>query len=195
MKEQFPFGDVETSPKAAALSEGFPLWLAERLIEELGHDEALRFMQRSNNPAPLFFMLNLACVDGPKALSEMVQRQVKIVPVSKSIDLPLAFPVFGFAERTAVTDEYIAKLLADGGLVISDVAAQSIASIAMPENKPERFLEIGAGRGQRRFCFRMLLLLGLASRFTLILLIWMCSVPRSAKNNWLRPTSIRMRYL
>ena len=149
MKEQFPFGDVETSPKAAALSEGFPLWLAERLIEELGYDEALRFMQRSNNPAPLFFMLNLACVDGPKALSEMVQRQVKIVPVSKSIDLPLAFPVFGFAERTAVTDEYIAKLLADGGLVISDVAAQSIASIAMPENKPERFLEIGAGRGTK----------------------------------------------
>lgn len=149
MKDQFPFGDIETSPKAAALSEGFPLWLAERLIKELGHDEALRFMQRSNNPAPLFFMLNLACVDGPKALSEMVQRQVKIVPVSKSIDLPLAFPVFGFAERTAVTDEYIAKLLTDGGLVISDVAAQCIASLAMPENKPERFLEIGAGRGTK----------------------------------------------
>ena len=35
MKEQFPFGDIETSPKAAALSEGFPLWLTERLIEEL----------------------------------------------------------------------------------------------------------------------------------------------------------------
>lgn len=149
MKEEFPFGDVETSVKAAALSEGFPAWLAGRLIEELGHEEALRFMQRSNNPAPLFFMLNLACVDGAKALAEMVHRGVKVVPVSKSVDLPLAFPAFGFAERTAVTDEYVAKLLADGALVISDVAAQSIASIAMPESKPERFLEIGAGRGTK----------------------------------------------
>ena len=39
--------------------------------------------------------------------------------------------------------------MADGGLVISDVAAQSIASLAMPEDKPERFLEIGAGRGTK----------------------------------------------
>lgn len=149
MKEEFPFGNVETSVKAAALSEGFPVWLAERLIEELGHEEALRFMQRSNNPAPLFFMLNLACVDGAKALAEMVRRGVKVVPVTKSVDLPLAFPAFGFAERTAVTDEYVGKLLVDGALVISDVAAQSIASIAMPEELPQRFLEIGAGRGTK----------------------------------------------
>ena len=50
---------------------------------------------------------------------------------------------------TQTYDEYIAKLLADGGLVISDVAAQCIASLAMPEDKPERFLEIGAGRGTK----------------------------------------------
>lgn len=149
LKEDFPFGNIETSTKALALSEGFPQWLAERLVEELGREEASRFMQRSNNPAPLFFMLNLACVDGAKALAEMVKRHVKVVPVSKTIDLLLAFPAFGFAERTAVTDEYVGKLLSEGGLVISDVAAQSIASLAMPKEKPERFLEIGAGRGTK----------------------------------------------
>lgn len=149
LKEEFPFGDPETSMKALAVSEGFPEWLTERLVSELGREEALRFMQRSNNPAPLFFMLNLACVDGAKALAEMVSRRVKVVPVSKSVDLPTAFPAFGFAERTAVTDQYVAKLLSEGALVISDVAAQSIASLAMPEQKPQRFLEIGAGRGTK----------------------------------------------
>ena len=149
LKEEFPFGDIETSAKALSLQEGFPVWLTERLVEELGREEAMRFMQRSNNPAPLFFMLNLACVDGAKALQEMVQRRVKVVPISKSVDVPLAFPAFGFAERTAVANEYVSKLLSEGGLVVTDVAAQSIASIAMPEEKPNRFLEIGAGRGTK----------------------------------------------
>ena len=149
LKEEFPFGDVETSAKALALAEGFPLWLTERLIEELGHDQAVRFLQRSNNAAPLFFMLNLACVDGAKTLQEMVQRRIKVVPVSKSVDIPLAFPAFGFAERKAVADEYVSKLLSEGGLVVTDVAAQSIAALAMPEEMPERFLEIGAGRGTK----------------------------------------------
>lgn len=149
LKEQFPFGDVETSPKALAMAEGYPLWLTERLVNELGHEQAVRFLQRSNNAAPLFFMLNLACVDGAKTLQEMVQRHIKVVPVSKSVDIPLVFPAFGFAERKAVADEYVSKLLSEGGLVVTDVAAQCIAALAMPEEKPERFLEIGAGRGTK----------------------------------------------
>lgn len=149
LKETFPFGNVEEDVNAAATQEGFPLWLAQCLTAELGQAEALRFMQRSNKPAPLFFMLNLACVDGPKALASMVQRHVKVVPVSKNVDLPCAFPAFGFAERKAVADEEVAKMLAEGALVISDVAAQSVAALAMPAEKPNRMLEIGAGRGTK----------------------------------------------
>ncbi len=149
LKETFPFGDPEHDVNAAATQEGFPVWLAERLTNELGQAEALRFMQRSNNPAPLFFMLNLACTDGPKALASMVERHVKVVPVSKNVDLPCAFPAFGFAERKAVTDEVVADMLKNGSLVISDVAAQCVASIAMPAQKPNRMLEIGAGRGTK----------------------------------------------
>lgn len=149
LKETFPFGDPDQDVKAAALREGFPVWLAERLTADLGNQESLRFMQRSNNPAPLFFMLNLARVDGPKTLSALVERHVKVVPVSKMVDLPCAIPAFGFAERKAVTDELASRLLSEGSLVITDVAAQCAAALAMPEQKPERFLEIGAGRGTK----------------------------------------------
>ncbi len=149
LKETFPFGDPAEDVKAAALQEGFPVWLAQRLAEDLGNPEYLRFMQRSNNPAPLFFMLNLARVDGPKTLSALVERHVKVVPVSKMVDLPCAIPAFGFAERKAVTDELVSRLLTEGSLVITDVAAQCAAALAMPEQKPERFLEIGAGRGTK----------------------------------------------
>ena len=149
LKETFPFGDPSEDVKAAAMQEGFPVWLAERLSADLGSQESLRFMQRSNKPAPLFFMLNLARVDGPKTLSSLVERHVKVVPVSKMVDLPCAIPAFGFAERKAVTDELVSRLLSEGSLVITDVAAQCAAALAMPEQKPERFLEIGAGRGTK----------------------------------------------
>ncbi len=149
LKETFPFGDPAEDVKAAALQEGFPVWLAQRLANDLGNEESLRFMQRSNKAAPLFFMLNLARVDGPKTLSSLVERHVKVVPVSKMVDLPCAIPAFGFAERKAVTDELVSRLLTEGSLVITDVAAQCAAALAMPEQKPARFLEIGAGRGTK----------------------------------------------
>lgn len=149
LREEFPFGNPDEDVKAAALENGFPEWLAARLADELGPVEARRFMQRSNNPAPLFFMLNLANVNGPKALQTMVSRGVKVVPVQAPEGLPLAFPAFGFAERTAVRDEYVAELLANGSLIVSDMAAQCIASLALPKQQPKRFLEVGAGRGTK----------------------------------------------
>ncbi len=167
LKETFPFGDPAEDVSAAALQEGFPVWLAKRLSADLGSQESLRFMQRSNNPAPLFFMLNLARVDGPKTLSSLVERHVKVVPVSKMVDLPCAIPAFGFAERKAVTDELVSRLLSEGSLVITDVAAQCAAALAMPEKKPERFLEIGAGRGTKTIMLQNVALSRFGEQITL----------------------------
>ncbi|MDR1713940.1 MAG: hypothetical protein LBR39_07320 [Coriobacteriales bacterium] len=48
----FPFGDPATDDTALAHQQAFPLWLAQRLIADLGREAAVAFMQASNQPAP-----------------------------------------------------------------------------------------------------------------------------------------------
>ena len=148
-KDEFPFGDPETDEHAAALLYGFPQWLVTRLSEEWGHDEALRFMKRSNEPAPLFFMVNVAHADGGKTLESLVKRGLRVVPIKAPFDSRPAYPIFAFAERNVMGDSLVSSLLKEGDLIISDAVAQSVALLSLPDEKPKRFLEIGAGRGTK----------------------------------------------
>ncbi|MDR3037291.1 MAG: hypothetical protein LBU31_02635 [Coriobacteriales bacterium] len=54
LKDEFPFGDPTASAQALAHEQAFPLWLAERLIADLGFHSAAAFMAASNLPAPVF---------------------------------------------------------------------------------------------------------------------------------------------
>ena len=148
-KDEFPFGDPETDEHAATLLYGFPQWLVTRLSEEWGHDEALRFMKRSNEPAPLFFMVNVAHADGGKTLESLVKRGLRVVPIKAPFDSRPAYPIFAFAERNVMGDSLVSSLLKEGDLIISDAVAQSVALLSLPDEKPNRFLEIGAGRGTK----------------------------------------------
>lgn len=57
-KEAFPFGDPRTDIAAYARLHGFPVWLAKRLIAELGPEGARDFMVASNEPAPVYIAVN-----------------------------------------------------------------------------------------------------------------------------------------
>lgn len=148
-KPEFPFGDPETDDRAAGLTYGFPQWLVERLVSELGRPQALCFMKRANDPAPLFFMVNVARVDGAATLSALVKRGLKVVPIKTPLEERPAYPVFAFAERTAMADPEVERMLDAGEIVVSDAVAQGIAMLSLPDFAPERFLEIGAGRGTK----------------------------------------------
>lgn len=54
----FPFGDPRTDIAAYARLHGFPVWLAKRLIAELGPEGARDFMVASNEPAPVYIAVN-----------------------------------------------------------------------------------------------------------------------------------------
>jgi 16S rRNA (cytosine967-C5)-methyltransferase len=54
--ESFPWGDPATSLEALAHQQAFPLWLAQRLVDDLGWAAATDFMQASNLPAPLYLV-------------------------------------------------------------------------------------------------------------------------------------------
>lgn len=54
LRDEFPFGDPLGSAEALAHQQAFPLWLAQRLIDQQGHAQAARFMEVCNQQAPLF---------------------------------------------------------------------------------------------------------------------------------------------
>lgn len=149
LKQTFPFKDSKNDDYAAALQEGFPQWLADRLIMEFGAQQARTFMAHANNPAPLFFMVNQAGANGPQILKQMVEHGIKVAPVGLPDVKHQVLPCFVFGDRRSVADPFVSKLLRKASVVISDGAAQSVAHLAVPAKAPGSFLEIGAGRGTK----------------------------------------------
>lgn len=148
-KKDFPFGDPRTDIEAVSLLFGFPLWLTKKLVDEFGYDSAIRFMKRSNEPAPLFFIINQASSNGPQVLKGLVGHGVKLAPIPRIQQSVQGVSCFVFAQRNEIASVYVEDLLAKGTLVISDGAAQIAASKAVPSSFPSSFLEIGAGRGTK----------------------------------------------
>ncbi len=148
-KAEFPYGDPATDDAALARSYGFPLWLARELVSWFGREEAGRFMAACNEPAPVFFAVNACKTDDAKVkrafAREHVQLQdVRINPQGDVVPGCLYAPT-----QTAVGTHAARSMFANGELLVSDAAAQAIAHLALPKEKPERFLEVGSGRGTK----------------------------------------------
>lgn len=148
-RDDFPFGDPSSDNAALARMYGFPRWLTERFIEELGRSNAEKLMKQSNMPSQLYFMVNTLRAQGPKVIEALMARGFSIVPVSYLNQTPHAFPTFICKERHLVGDPLFASLLQEGAIIVSDWAAQEIVRRSLPSNKPTSMLEIGAGRGTK----------------------------------------------
>ena len=147
--EEFPYGDPATDDAALARSFGFPLWLARDLAEWFGREEAARFMHACNQPAPVFFAVNACKADEAEVrrafAREHVQlRDVRLAKQGEPVPGCLFAPV-----QTAVGSHAARRYFGEGHLLVSDAAAQAIAQLALPQTKPERFLEVGSGRGTK----------------------------------------------
>lgn len=175
LKPRFPFGDPKTSDEALALLCGFPLWLCKFLIEELGRDEAWKFMEASNSQAPVYIGVNAIRTSVPNVVrkldEEMRRAQGRAskghgdrggLSSSQTMDdchaadqvfIPQGSKVFGCLKaRDAhiVSSRTAHRLFTQGDILISDAAAQKIAGLSIPNDYPSAgFLEIGAGRGTK----------------------------------------------
>ena len=149
LKPSFPFGDPDTEVKAASLAFGYPSWLVLSLRDTYGIEAANRFLKNSNEPAPFFFVINQAHANGPQTLKALVNQGIKVAPILRIQQNKQGLSCFVFAKRSDVGHPFVVELLKKGTLIISDGAAQSIASMAVPLTFPEKMLEIGAGRGTK----------------------------------------------
>lgn len=143
----FPFGDPVSDDAAFARLCGFPQWLAELLVRDLGSAAARDFMRASNDPAPLFMADNPLKAQPGEVASELERAKASVEPVE--ID---GAPVEGCLRVTparVLADGRIRHLIDQGKTLVSDASSQRVASLILPEGEAPSLLEVGSGRGTK----------------------------------------------
>ncbi len=146
-KKDFPFGDPETDMAAFARLQGFPLWLAEFLVDEFGEDEARSFMVISNEAAPVFIGVNTLKANDEEivALLEAAHGNPESVEVAgRSV-----YGCYRIESAQKLFDGCVRKAIDDGLIFVADAAAQRVAHAVLPDDLSSSFFEIGVGRGTK----------------------------------------------
>lgn len=141
--KSFPYGNPNLSLPVLARSHAFPLWMAKRLMNEMGLNQATSFMEACNSDAPVFIAVN----DIKASVEEVedVFDQAGTL-LSGADDVPGCFLV---KDARALRKPAVRALFEEGKVSVSDQAAQAIALLACPADAPASMLEIGCGRGTK----------------------------------------------
>ena len=156
LKDEFPFGNPQADLEAFARQYAFPVWLAKRLVADLGLDAASEFMDASNEPAPLF-----AAVNAARAADEEVRAELEAAhgdPQPVEIDGRTIPGCYRVSSGRVLQDGRIKRMLNQGKLFVSDAASQEVARLVLPATLPQSFLEIGAGRGTKTLLLQLSLI-------------------------------------
>lgn len=130
-------GDSRAETRELCCVSGYPSWLVERLVEDLGAARAARACLCALEPAPVY--VSLACPDASEADVEACLRELGLSP--RPDGLPGSWQLGGAAGLAS------SGLVGRGEVVVSDLAAQLVCRVAAPASG--RVLEVGQGRGTK----------------------------------------------
>ena len=147
MRQAFPFGDPMRDPEALARLHAFPLWLARKLIVDLGPQEALDFMRASNEQAPLFIAVNAAKTSDEALVKAFDKLDEGLDPVS--VDGVSVAGCYRVLDTRALLLPEVKRMFSQGEILVTDAASQLVAASVLPERKPASLLEVGAGRATK----------------------------------------------
>lgn len=141
--KKFPYGNPDLNLQVLARSQAFPLWLAKRLISEMGLKQATDFMAASNADAPVYVAINAIKAEDAAVIEVFDQAGSLMEP---SAEVAGCYRV---KDPRVLRRPEVRALFENGSVCVSDESAQAIAALACPEGDVESFLEIGAGRGTK----------------------------------------------
>ena len=145
--DSFPFGDPTKSIEALSLVYAFPAWLTRQLVEDMGPQAATSLMRASNDPAPLFIHVNALKADDAEIVALFAEAGVEIVPeTAGNVE---ALGCYRVPNSRILTDGRIRRLFNQGKILVSDAAAQAVATCVLEAGMPGSVLEVGAGRGTK----------------------------------------------
>ncbi|MEC4175973.1 transcription antitermination factor NusB [Adlercreutzia sp. R21] len=146
-KESFPFGDPRTDIAAYARLHGFPVWLAQRLLAEMGPQGAHSFMVASNEPAPVYIAVNAVKASDDEVVSVLADAHGEPEPVTVAgRTVPGCYRI---VSGVPLNDGRVRRMFSQGLLLVSDATSQVVASLVVGQEAPQSFLEIGAGRATK----------------------------------------------
>lgn len=120
------------------LVSGTPRWLVELVCAERGPEVGRRLFGCQLDPAPTYVVANRCRMDVVSAREALAEAGFDPRPTELAGSFALGRPA-GLASSA---------LVADADLIVSDLAAQRVARLAVPE-EGGRILEIGQGRGTK----------------------------------------------
>lgn len=141
--KKFPYGNPDLSLQVLARSQAFPLWLAKRLMNEMGLKQATAFMRASNADAPVYIAVN-AIKAKDEDIVEIFDQAGSLMKESETVA-----GCYLVEDARVLRNPEVRALFENGSVCVSDESAQAIAALACPKEDVEAFLEIGAGRGTK----------------------------------------------
>lgn len=141
--KKFPYGNPDLSLQVLTRSQAFPLWLAKRLMNEMGLKQATAFMRASNADAPVYIAVN-AIKAKDEDVVEIFDQAGSLMKESETVA-----GCYLVEDARVLRKPEVRALFENGSVCVSDESAQAIAALACPKEDVEAFLEIGAGRGTK----------------------------------------------
>lgn len=145
--DSFPFGDPNKNLEALALACAFPTWLARQLVEDMGVQAAADLMSASNDPAPLYIHVNALKASDEEIKELFSEVGVELEPATAGgVD---ALGCYSVSNSRVLADGRIRRLFQQGKILVSDAAAQAVATLVAQQEGIGSLLEVGAGRGTK----------------------------------------------
>ena len=124
------------------------MWLAKRLIAELGPEGARDFMVASNEPAPVYIAVNaLKAATDEEVVSVLAAAHAE--PEAMALGGCAVPGCYKVASGVPLLDGRVRRMINQGLLLVSDATSQAVADLVVGDTAPESFLEIGAGRATK----------------------------------------------
>jgi 16S rRNA (cytosine967-C5)-methyltransferase len=130
----WPEGD---GTEAVAIRTSMPDWIVDRLVTDLGRDDALAVLEAANRPAPLTLRVDARRAD-PDAVAAELRTAGAAVDAGRLV--PGALLVRGAGDPSRIA------AVADGRVTPQDQASQAVAA-AVGARPGEHVLEVGAAPG------------------------------------------------
>ena len=152
-KEEFPFGDATTDVEAFARSLGFPTWLAQLFLQDMGNEAGTQALRASNEPAPVYLAVNYVKATDEEVLAVLKDVRAKAQPVDLGWG---AIPgCYKLGNAQAVNEPAVKTLFVQGKVLVSDAASQAVAQLVVQcinrsaKGATASVLEVGSGRGTK----------------------------------------------
>ncbi|MDO4502561.1 MAG: transcription antitermination factor NusB [Coriobacteriia bacterium] len=157
--DEFPFGDPQADLSAFARQQGFPLWLVQQFLKDLGDERGRAAAIASNDQAPVFVAANALRATDREVFDLMASAHGKPSVVRFGQEEPLP-GCFRLEDGHAITDGRVKRAFSQGKILVSDAASQAVANLTVQTaaevaqrcnlgDAPVSMLEVGAGRATK----------------------------------------------